>query len=224
MGVVINHNKIINQAAREILKPNGLFQKGQSRLWVDDNGWFLILVEFQPSAWDKGTYLNVAIHYLWKKQDYLSFDYGHRVNEFIAFGGDETKFYSDMLALSEKALETVKKYREFNDKLYAMEQIVKRNGNASLSKELYDKMMICGLTGDTRATIFCKRLKESVQHSEVGWEKEYYTELVENILPIITDAEIFQKYIVDKIKSQRDFWHNKSSMKKLKSYLEWNII
>lgn len=215
MSVETNHNKIINQAAKEILKPCGLFQKGQSRLWVDDNGWFLILVEFQPSAWDKGTYLNVAIHYLWDKKDYLSFDYGHRVNEFVAFDGNETKFYSDLILLSEKALEKVKEYRKFKDVPYAKEKIVKYNGHASLSKELYNKMMICGLAKDTQATKFYKKLEDSIKHSELEWEKEYYIELAEKISPVIANAEKFQEYVVDKIKMQREFWHNKSSMKKL---------
>ena len=66
-----NHNKIIMKAAREVLAPNGLLQKGQSRIWLDDNGWFFAVVEFQPSGWEKGTFLNVGMHYLWANKEYL---------------------------------------------------------------------------------------------------------------------------------------------------------
>ncbi len=211
-----NHNKIINKAAREVFKPHGLFQKGQSRLWVDDNGWFLILVEFQPSAWDKGTYLNVAIHYLWDKKDYLSFDFGHRINEFVTFHGDEAKFYSEMLLLTEKALEKVEEYRTFHDILYAEEQILKYNGHASLSKELYNKMMVCGLAKDAKAYHFYKKLHDNVENSTLGWEMEYCKELEENIAPLISDVTKFYEYVVGKVKEQRDFWRSKSSMKKMK--------
>lgn len=215
----INHNKIINQAARKVLKPCGLFQKGQSRLWIDDNGWFLILVEFQPSAYDKGSYLNVAVHYLWGYKDYLSFDYGHRVNEFVAYDGDENKFYSEMIKLSDKALDKVKDYRRFNDMLCAKENILIYNGHASLSHELYNKMMICGLVKDEKAKMFYKKLHENTKYSQLGWEKEYYEELTENISPIIADNDKFQEYIVCKIQKSREMWHNKSSMKKI--HTDW---
>lgn len=213
----INHNKIINRAAKELLKPCGLFQKGQSRLWIDDNGWFLIIVEFQPSAWDKGTYLNVAIHYLWDKKDYLSFDYGHRENEFVTYNGDETEFYSEMILLSKKALSKVEEYRNFRDIFYAKEKIINYNGRASLSCELYNKMMICGLLKDTQAKVFYKKLEDNTKNSQLGWEKEYYIELSEKIAPIIADTERFYEYIISKIKSQREFWHSKSSMKKIQT-------
>ena len=216
MGEEINHNKIINQAARKVLKPCGLFQKGQSRTWIDDNGWFLIVVEFQPSAWDKGSYLNVAINYLWSEKDYLSFDYGHRVNEFVAFSGDEIEFYSGMVLLSERALEKVEEYRCFKDMLYAKEQILGYNGHSSLSHEIYNKMMICGLIKDDKARVFYKKLEDNIKDSQLGWEKEYYTELSEKIAPVIEDAELFYEYVINKIKRQREYWHNKASMKKLR--------
>lgn len=96
------HNKLINKAAREILKPEGLVRKGQSRVWLDDNGWWLTMVEFQPSSWSKGTYLNVGISWLWYPKEYLSFDIGYRENSFIEFK-DEESFFFEAVALAEKA-------------------------------------------------------------------------------------------------------------------------
>ena len=40
--------RIITSAARESLKPLGLLQRGRSRLWIDDQGWWLGVVEFTP--------------------------------------------------------------------------------------------------------------------------------------------------------------------------------
>jgi hypothetical protein len=40
-------------------------QKGRSRLWYDDHQWRAYLIEFQPSAWSKGTYCNVGLMWLW---------------------------------------------------------------------------------------------------------------------------------------------------------------
>lgn len=55
-----DHNKILNAAAREVLRPLGFRQRGRSRMWFEDRGWWLVLVEFQPSQWSRGSYLNVG--------------------------------------------------------------------------------------------------------------------------------------------------------------------
>lgn len=57
-------NSILNTGAREILRPMGRVRKGRSRTWWDDHGWWLINVEFQPSGFSKGSYLNVGICWL----------------------------------------------------------------------------------------------------------------------------------------------------------------
>jgi hypothetical protein len=47
---------VITAEARHVLKPLGLVRRGNSRVWIDDHGWWTIQVEFQPSAWSKGSY------------------------------------------------------------------------------------------------------------------------------------------------------------------------
>jgi hypothetical protein len=59
------HDRLINQAAREELRPLGLRQKGRSRTWIDDHGWWLGVVVFRPSAWAKGSGLDVGVTWLW---------------------------------------------------------------------------------------------------------------------------------------------------------------
>jgi hypothetical protein len=69
-----DHNRDIATAAKAILRPIGCVQKGRSRTWLDDRGWWVAVVEFQPSGWSKGSYLNVAACFLWAEKDSLSFD------------------------------------------------------------------------------------------------------------------------------------------------------
>jgi hypothetical protein len=89
------HDKIIANAARKALQPLGLRRKGQSRLWFADHGWWLTVIEFQPSGLRKGSYLNVAAHWLWSDGGYISFDlgggadWGSRVAEFEAYESDD---------------------------------------------------------------------------------------------------------------------------------------
>jgi hypothetical protein len=68
---------LITGAARSVLRPMGLSQKGRSRLWYDDRGWSLTVVEFQPGR-SPGTYLNVGAMWLWADRSAWSFDYGYR--------------------------------------------------------------------------------------------------------------------------------------------------
>jgi hypothetical protein len=77
-GDTPDHNVVLKAAAREVLGPLGLSQRGRSRVWYDDRQWFVISVEFQPSSWSRGSYLNVAASWMWwpGRAD-VGFDYGH---------------------------------------------------------------------------------------------------------------------------------------------------
>jgi hypothetical protein len=96
------HDKIIADAAKNALRPFGFHRKGRSRLWFADRGWWLNVVEFQPSAWSKGSYLNVAAHWLWSGIGTVSFDFGGRIAEFVEYQSDE-QFVPSALHLAENA-------------------------------------------------------------------------------------------------------------------------
>lgn len=83
------HDRIIARAAKVALEPLKFSRKGRSRLWFADQGWWLTVVEFQPSGWSKGTYLNVAAHWLWSDNGHLSFDFGDRAAGFEEYVSDE---------------------------------------------------------------------------------------------------------------------------------------
>ncbi len=215
MPDVSDHNKIIAQAASSVLKPHGLFRKGSSRMWIDDNGWYLTLVEFQPSNWGRGSYLNVGIHFLWREQDYLSFDFGGRMKEFVS-AEDPVKFSSDMEELAAIALGKVMEYRKFRDVSYAQKQMRKDSAGMGTHR-LYNQMMVCGLAEDRRALRYHSDLWEQVHFSAAAHEIVYRQELAERIDPIVADKAAFKAYILSKIQKQRNFWHSKSSMKKVSS-------
>ncbi len=59
------HTRIIATAAKAVLQAHGFTRKGRSRVWFADRGFWLSVIEFQPSAWSRGSYLNVAVHWLW---------------------------------------------------------------------------------------------------------------------------------------------------------------
>jgi hypothetical protein len=82
------HDKIIAEAAKRVLQPLGFERKDRSRTWLADRDWWLAVVEFQPSSWSKGSYLNVAAHWLWMGTGHLSFDFGGRTEGFEEYLSD----------------------------------------------------------------------------------------------------------------------------------------
>jgi len=88
----------------------GLIQKGRSRTWLDDHCWWLIVVEFQPSSWSTGSYLNVGCSWLWQVKEHVSFDEGGRVRSFAGFR-DEKQFRSAAEQMAQSAAEEVRRYR-----------------------------------------------------------------------------------------------------------------
>jgi hypothetical protein len=77
------HGKLIAAAAKAALLPLGCRRKGQSRCWFSDERFWYIFIEFQPSAWSKGTYLNVTP--IWLFLQPWGGEAAHRVGDYIQF-------------------------------------------------------------------------------------------------------------------------------------------
>lgn len=80
-----DHDRLIAAAAQASLAPLGCVRERTSRTWIDDHGWWVGVIEFQPSSWSKGSYLNVGACWLWRETDHFSFDLGSRVQGFRPF-------------------------------------------------------------------------------------------------------------------------------------------
>jgi hypothetical protein len=105
------HSKLITDAARKILRPIGLFQKGRSRTWLGDHGWWLDVVEFQPTDWGKGSYLNVSCMWLWNVKPVISFDVGTIREESLHRFENEDQFAEVAAILARNAEHKVLDYR-----------------------------------------------------------------------------------------------------------------
>lgn len=105
------HDKILADAAKRALTPLGFRRRGRSRVWLADHGWWLTVVEFQPSGWSKGSYLNVAAHWLWSESGVLSFDLGDRIAEFEKYTSDE-QFAGAASKLANQAADNARRLAE----------------------------------------------------------------------------------------------------------------
>ncbi len=202
------HDRIIKTLCREILLPIGVFQKGASRVYLDDNGWYFTMIEFQPSGFSQGTYLNIGLDFLFRREDYFAFCYADgtgRIGNFVPYENDD-QFEREVRPYVERAREHALKYRAFRN-LETAKQAILRLPNDGAWRPFY-QAMICLMTHD----------------EEQG--RQYYTDFLESC-----DAR-FKAWIADAgypmsaegldhdcamslIRRKRTLLHSKSSMKKM---------
>jgi hypothetical protein len=190
-----NTNKIIKQVARERLGAQGLRQKGQSRLWYFSGQYYLILVEFQPSSWGKGTHLNVGLDFNWFPKDYFAFEFGDRLSDFKPMN-DEEAFTLEVERLCDLALVKVNQYQLiFTDIKTAAEKLLKFRRDKSNDWENFNLGVLFGLGGnDKQAISYLEKVTD--KNFNFDWEvarekiaKEYIQAIEQgNFLRMVDDV------------------------------------
>jgi hypothetical protein len=120
-------------------------QKGQSRQWTDDHHWWVCGVEFQPSSWARGSYLNVYAMWLWVVKDYWSHDEGIRAEGFTEFQ-NEIQFAAEAQRLAERAAQEVRRYRALFPNIRALADFyLKKLPAGSASWQTFHSAVACAL-------------------------------------------------------------------------------
>lgn len=164
-----DHNAVITAQARHMLKPLGLVRKGTSRVWIDDHGWWTIQVEFQPSSWSKGSYLNIGVNWLLYEGSAGAFNIGSRVDvPFIEATGSE-RFEQDAHDLALRARDEVEKLRAQFSTLEAATSYYRDSGRRSAWDDYYYGVVLA-IAGDI---VGARAAFESVptHRMHYGWEK-----------------------------------------------------
>jgi hypothetical protein len=115
---------------------------------IDDHGWWLVNIEFQPSSWRTGCYLNMGEQHLWCERDHLVFERHERPaggTAFIEFTGDEAAVQEAMTGLAERAVAAVLARRHEHSEGYEALRFVAATGND------FNAGVALGLLGDVRA-------------------------------------------------------------------------
>jgi hypothetical protein len=151
--------RVIAAAAQPILAPLGCRQKGHSPLWIADQGFWLILAEFQPRAADEPSHLSVGAFWLWSVQSTLSFDYGRQFTDFAAYR-DDGQFADVARDMARRAVGEIAAIRT---QFAAMPDIARHLAAAGGDGfwPLYHAAVASGLAGDAEtAQSFFRRLAE----------------------------------------------------------------
>lgn len=206
-------NKIIKRKCEEIF-PKDVFQKGTSRVYFDDNGYYLTLIEFQPYSLKRGTFLNVGLSFLSHKNESLlyNFSYDNEIRvgkKFIEFI-DEVQFEHDIVKYVDLAKDYILKYRKFRDIQYAKEYMVNHLDDSNWNP--YYKAMFCFLTDD---------IVQGERYYQMFLDEPFFERIIEQDNYPKKVEDLSKECVLNMIKTQRHFWHSKTSMKKMKNYPEW---
>lgn len=204
------HSKIIADAAKRNLAPIGLSRKGRSRVWLDDRGWYVTVVEFQPSGFSKGSYLNVGAHFLWSWSGSTSFDLGYRVNGFVMFAGNEN-FAAEIEQLAGAAVKEVERLRSVLVSPTVVAKVVPSNANAT-SWACYHQAVSLALSGDMDESgkLFRGLAKPALEYYATESQRAYEIDRAakcELLWRKIEDPSAFRDAIIELIGVQRKSLH-----------------
>ena len=194
------HSRLLEKAAREILSPLGLRQKGRSRIWLDDRVWWMGIVEFQPSGFGKGSYLNVGCMWLWHTHSHIAYSRIDRIEEFQRYES-QAQFGRIAESLAHQAKDAIERYRkEFKD-IKAVRQAYLRMPKRTFW-QAYDTGVACGLGGDAARAV--KSFEELMFDDPKGpeWQKAA-TQDARYLTSLLRAPWSFKDVIVSRIKQAR---------------------
>lgn len=138
--------KLIAAAAKQALLPLGCQRIGRSRTWISDQRFWLIVIEFQPSSWEKGTYLNVGAMWLWRARKDYSFNAGYRIADFVRFYNVE-QFSGAVDKLASQAAQEVERLRkQFGSLLDIYQYLIDHTSEAN--PDIFHTAIAAGLVGE----------------------------------------------------------------------------
>lgn len=112
------HGKLIAAAAKKALLPLRCVRKGHSRVWYSDQRFWAIAIEFQPSGWSKGSYLNIGTNCFWHAHAGAGFLPMYRPIDFISYENVEqfTPLIDNMAAVAAREVLTMReRFRTLDD-------------------------------------------------------------------------------------------------------------
>lgn len=227
-----SHNRIILQVANKVFSPVGFFQKGKSRTWLYDCGYCFVQVEFQPSAYSRGSFCNVGISFLFEYfgglNETLAFDYGRKritINntQFVEYNNDDEIFEKQIFQLAQYALKYAKDLMRFKSLKYAnrcmSKLIFQKRLKEMLGKwngpifDYYNAAMIKFLVGELNegARLIKKLNNLNLDGSLGNWTTHCYTEFCQNDITI----ESVREKVCSMVNVRRKFFKRKGSFKKM---------
>lgn len=160
----------------------------------------MIAVEFQPSSWSRGSYLNVGCMWLWNVQPFISFDLGYRVEEFYHFESAE-QFGPIAEKLARRAAKEVIRYRELFPTIRNVSDYYRKN-IPNIGWPSFNAAVAHGLSGRIEAAKHLFGRWDDEAKDDPQWVKETRI-YAKQLSMIVEDQEQFRNLITARIMQTR---------------------
>jgi len=179
----------------------GVVQKGRSGTWLDDHTWWVVVIEFQPSGWSRGSYLNVGCMWLWQVKSYVSFDEGNRVAPFSGFEGEEQfRLVADRLARN--AAQEVLRYRNLFSNVKKLCRYYLQHRPTAFWPSFH-AAIACALSGElSESRRFFNRIIDSGE-DDLDWVREARSDAKE-LSALASDPVGFRALIAERVRRTRE--------------------
>jgi hypothetical protein len=196
------HSTLIAEEARKILRPMGLIQRGRSRTWVDDHVWWAGVVEFQPSSFSKGSYLNVGCMWLWHVRKFIGYGVVDRVGKFHSFESEEQFRPAAVLLVHQAAQEILRLRRLFLSAGDVCAYYKNRMTDMSLW-HWFDAAVVSALSGkpEQARQLFDKVINGEEPH--YGWVREAQLD-AKQLSALTIQPKQFREAIVERVRLARE--------------------
>lgn len=145
-------SRVIADAAGAALSPLGLVREGRSRIWLDDQSWWLGIAEFKPSNRKLGAYLNVGLMFLWHPADRYIFEIGGQAEGFSP--AESTDFVQAVHAKAERAARDIGTLRAT---LRSADDVIRYYAPVSGRTSIYDQVNLATALGLAGNMDHCRR-------------------------------------------------------------------
>ncbi|MFG2918915.1 hypothetical protein ACGF0D_39285 [Kitasatospora sp. NPDC048298] len=203
MAAISPASRLVTAAARDVLRPLGLRQRGRSRTWIDDHGWWLGVVEFQPSSWSQGSYLNVGVMWLWQDSDHVEFHVGGRQAGHESFE-DEAQFMPLAMDLARVAADEIIEYRDRFASLESTAQyLAARPARRGNPWDNYHAGLAAGLVGDSHtAHDRLGRAAQQLSGTDIPWMVQAHRAALQ-LRDMADDTEALRSWAAERTASCR---------------------
>jgi hypothetical protein len=196
------HSKLLNETARYTLAPMGLIQKGRSRIWLDDHGWWIGVVEFQPSGFSKGSGLNFGCMWLWHVFAHIGYAEVDRVGQFQSFETVD-QFRPVAEDLARQAAQVVLRNRSLFPSIRDVCQYYLLKANGLEYWQCFDAAVACGLSGKPKqARQFFSKVVNG-DDRDIEWVRNARSD-AEQLAALTYFPEKFELSILERVRRTRD--------------------
>jgi len=196
------HSRLIAEEARRILRPLGMMQKGRSRIWLDDRIWWVGVVEFQPSGFSKGSYLNVGCMWLWHVHAHIGYGVVSRIGQFQSYESEEQFRPTAELLARQAAQEILRLRSQFVSPADVCMYYAKRADDVDLWQS-FDVAVASALSGKTEQArrLFDKAINGN--KDDYDWVRKARSD-AEELSALALKPKRFREVIVERIRKTRE--------------------